>query len=343
MKIIFLLPHLKISGGVKILLMYADRLSRKGHHVSVLVGNPHAWRRQVINFFKIKPSWFSTIQASIVRVKNFEEEYIPDADILVTSVWYSAVQALQYKRHSAKKFLFIQHDEKLYHAERSGVEKAYCSSLEKIVVSSWLQDVVRDEYHGDAFLLLNPIDREFFSPCRTRNEDGGIRIVMMHHSYAWKGTAEGISVVEALKKKYPTIRLILFGAREKTISVPHDEYYYNPPQKKIPELYSNADIYLCPSWDEGAGLPSMEAMACRTALVTYDNGGSRDFAFDGKTAFVAKHRDIADLKKKLDVCIRDSVLRKQIAESGYQYIRRMPSWEEQTQRLEQFFLSALSL
>ena len=54
-------------------------------------------------------------------------------------------------------------------------------------------------------------------------------------------------------------------------------------------------IYLCPSWDEGLGMPSMEAMACGSALVTYDNGGSRDYAHDGETALVAPRRDLPAL------------------------------------------------
>ena len=42
-------------------------------------------------------------------------------------------------------------------------------------------------------------------------------------------------------------------------------------------------------------MPSMEAMACDTALVTFDTGGCRDYARDGETALVARRRDVADL------------------------------------------------
>ena len=47
-------------------------------------------------------------------------------------------------------------------------------------------------------------------------------------------------------------------------------------------------------------MPPMEAMACGAALVTYDNGGCRDYARDGETALVAKRRDVDDLAAKLE-------------------------------------------
>lgn len=36
MKITFLTPHIYISGGVKLILGYADRLAKRGHEVTVI-------------------------------------------------------------------------------------------------------------------------------------------------------------------------------------------------------------------------------------------------------------------------------------------------------------------
>jgi len=44
-------------------------------------------------------------------------------------------------------------------------------------------------------------------------------------------------------------------------------------------------------------MPAMEAMACGAALLTYDNGGCRDYARDGETALVARRRDVDDLAR----------------------------------------------
>jgi hypothetical protein len=338
MKIIFLLPHLKISGGIRIILGYADRLSTIGHNI-IVASEYGGFKRFIYNFLnKTHPFLSRESKVKLLTIKHFND--LPKADIVVGDSW-SVAQKLYYSKAQGVKFHTIQHDERLYHGPRYKVEQVYKLPMKKIVVSSWLKEVLKNEYGSNPELLLNPIDRNLFYPQREKSNDKYLKILMLHHNYKWKGTEEGVSVVQELKKKYTNIKLILFGVREKKISLPYDEYYYNLPQEKLAWLYSRADIYLCPSWDEGSGLPSMEAMACKCALVTYDNGGSRDYAFSGKTAMVAKRRDVNDLKNKLELLIKDDKLRSRMAENGYNFIQQMPTWEEQIKKIENIFKNSL--
>jgi glycosyltransferase involved in cell wall biosynthesis len=234
-----------------------------------------------------------------------------------------------------QKFYLIQHKEGLYHAKKDeSEERAFSYPIPKLVVSTWLKKIVEEEYRGEAELLLNPIDRKMFYPWEREKPKDEIRIMLLHHNYEWKGTREGVEMVNELKKKYNNIKLILFGLRSKDQEYDCDEYYYDLPQDRLAWIYSNADIYLCPSWDEGSGLPNMEAMACKCAVVTYDNGGSWDYAIDGETAMVAKRREKEDLKNKLEKLIIDTSLRVKIAKAGYEKIMSMPTWDEQAERFE---------
>jgi glycosyltransferase involved in cell wall biosynthesis len=164
-----------------------------------------------------------------------------------------------------------------------------------------------------------------------------VRVLMLDHPYAWKGTAEGHAVVQAVRESVPDLRLVLFSAKSRQASVACDEFHPNPPQSALARLYSSCPIFLCPSWDEGSGLPSMEAMLCGAAVVTYDNGGSRDYAVDGKTAFVAHRRDRAMLTEKLRSAVTDAAQRERIAEAGAAFVRAMPDWQTQTARLARIF------
>ncbi|MBI1755471.1 glycosyltransferase family 4 protein [Candidatus Azambacteria bacterium] len=341
MRITFFASHLKVSGGERVILTYANLLARRGHEVRVVVRSRHAWRRHIANLLCLPPRWIRDFKARIVRVAHFEEHAIPDGDIIVASPLYSVFLVQSYSRKKGIKFHLSQHDERLYHGTKEEADRAYRLPLKKIVVSTWLKEVFKKEYGQDAELLLNTIDRNLFSPVKAKRTDSSIRILLLHHEYAWKGTKEGVEVVGKLKERFPEVKLVLFGAREKHIDFPYDEYYHNLPQEKLAWLYSGSDIFLCPSWDEGFGLPSLEAMACKCAVVTYDNGGSRDFAFDGETALVARRRDINDLLQKLEMLVRDAVLRKKIAENGFQFVRQMPTWEEQAIKMETIFKQAL--
>jgi L-malate glycosyltransferase len=166
---------------------------------------------------------------------------------------------------------------------------------------------------------------------------GRPRVLMLHHEYAWKGVADGVEAVERVRGRVPGLRLVGFGVKPPRERVPYDEFHTNPPQQSLAALYSGCDIYLCPSWDEGLGMPPMEAMACGAALVTYDNGGCRDYARDGETALVARRRDITDLAARLERMATDAALRARLAAAGMTLVTTAFDWERAVARLETLF------
>jgi glycosyltransferase involved in cell wall biosynthesis len=78
----------------------------------------------------------------------------------------------------------------------------------------------------------------------------------------------------------------------------------------------------------------MEAMACGAALCTYDNGGSRDYAIDGRTAVVAPRRNLDALASGLTRLLEDVELRRRLAREGQDFVRTQFDWERATARLE---------
>ena len=118
------------------------------------------------------------------------------------------------------------------------------------------------------------------------------------------------------------------------------EYHYRPTGETLRSIYASCDIYLCASWYEGLGMPSMEAMACGAALVTTNTGGSQDYAFDGKTALVSPPREPEKLANNLARILNDETLRCELAKNGYQKINEF-SWEENTLKFERLFKRSL--
>lgn len=335
-RINFFLPHLRVSGGVRIALQYASNLAQRGHSVTVYVQSQRPIRRMIANYLHLGyPRWIQGFAARVMRVVAFRAEYIADADVNIATSCQSMILLESLPASKGRQFHLIQHDEGLYHVDRKLADRAFTSSARKIVVSTWLKDILRDTYGQESDLLINPVDTKQFCQFPRTADTQTIRVLLLHHTYDWKGTAEGTAVVRAVQARHPNVRLILFGVRQKDdIEIAYDEYHYNVPQNKLAELYSNTDIYLCSSWDEGYGLPSVEAMACGAALVTYDNGGSRDYAFHEKTALVAKRRDTDDLELQLERMVSDVELRHRIAKTGQRFVLSMPNWGVQTKELE---------
>lgn len=72
--------------------------------------------------------------------------------------------------------------------------------------------------------------------------------------------------VRELKKKY-NIEFWMFGSEKKPNNKIIDRYYRAPTISEKRELYSNVDIWLAPTKNEGLHLPPAEAALCNTVIV----------------------------------------------------------------------------
>lgn len=343
MKITLLLPHIKVNGGNRISLTYANLLAHKGHVVTVCIISRKWWRRCPANLLNKKPYWIKNFKPRVLRVAEFDTPHIPDGDIIMTCAWQTNKFMDNYPKNKGEKFQLIMHDERIYHGEPKEVNKIYALPVHKIAISTWIHDMLQKDFDKNSNILITPVDLELFHPVKIDKNPNEISILMLHHVYKWKGVADGIKAFQTIKVKHPEVKLILFGVRSSKPNVPHDKYYYDFPQEKLKELYSQADIFLCPSEWEGLGMPAMEAMACGTAVVTYDTGGSRDYALDNQTAFVAEHANIESLTQKLELAITNKDLRQKISQQGYNFIKNnIDSWQESVAKLEKLFKKALN-
>src|SRR3990167_9339385 len=277
MRINFLLPHLKLSGGIHVVIKFAEELSKRGHDVIVATENKR-WTRYIQNLFNNHPLLSKGSNVRILRVKNFSD--LPDADIWVADSWKVAEKLYVINTHGAK-FQHIQHDERMYHGNPADVERVFRLPIKKFVNATWLYEIFKQEFNQETEILFNAVDCELFNPDKRdrRKDDTTIRVFMLNHDYAWKGTEEGVGIVMALQKKYPNVKLILYGTRARKINIPHDEYHYNAVGKKLAHLFANSDIYLGCSIDDSRPIAHRWAMASGTALAMYDNVSSGDYAF----------------------------------------------------------------
>ena len=337
MKITFLCPHLRIAGGVRAILTYADRLTEAGHEVKVVVpakGRARAGWRALRG---VGPSWIPGFRARVVWVDRWRPSALPDGNVLVATAWQSAGAVADAPARCGAKFYFVQHYESLYHGQAEAVDTTYRLPLRKIVISTWLRDIMRERFASEAEILVTPVDPVLFHAVPVTVTSSRPRVLMLHHDYAWKGTADGFETVARVKKRVPDLHLVGFGVSAPQAPSGYDEFHADPPQDRLAALYSGCEIYLCPSWDEGLGMPPMEAMACGAALVTYDNGGCRDYAYDDETALVARRRDVSDLAAKLERLASDDDLRRRIAAAGSAFVRNTFDWGRAVRRMEAIF------
>jgi glycosyltransferase involved in cell wall biosynthesis len=337
LRVTILCPHLRIAGGVRAILGYADRLARRGHDVEIQVpagGAATAWWR---NLRGSGSTFVSDLAARVSWVSRWRASGLREADVLLATAWQSAPVVANAGPRCGAKFYLVQHYESLYHGNPGAVDATYRLPLRKIVISTWLADVMREKFGAEADVLVTPVDRRLFHPVSEAVRGDRPRVLMLHHDYAWKGVADGMEAVARARRAGAEFVLVGFGVKPPRQPLAYDEFHPNPPQEALAPLYSGCDVYLCPSWDEGLGMPAMEAMACGAALCTYDNGGCRDYARDGETALVARRRDVDDLASKLARIVGDGALRRRLASAGEELITRSFDWDAAVARLERLF------
>jgi glycosyltransferase involved in cell wall biosynthesis len=325
---------------VRAILTYADRLAGRGHDVAVVVparGRVRALWRQAR---RVGPDWIAGFRPRVRWVAGWDAAALPDGDAVVATAWQTAPVAAAAAARCGSGFYLVQHYESLYHGDPATVDATYRLPLTPIVISTWLRDVLRERFGRDAEVLVTPVDRVLFHRVPVSVATSRPRVLMLHHDYAWKGVADGLAAVARVKARVPGLWLVGFGVKPPRAALPYDEFHVNPPQERLAALYSGCDIYLCPSWDEGLGMPPMEAMACGAALATYDNGGCRDYAVDGETALVAPRRDVGALAEALQRLAADPALRARLAAAGQARVTTAFDWDRAVQRLEGWLAAA---
>ncbi|BCZ85336.1 hypothetical protein PTKU64_90110 (plasmid) [Paraburkholderia terrae] len=156
----------------------------------------------------------------------------------------------------------------------------------------WLKQLVHELSGDEAHQVPNPVDHgEFFvtAPVVKRPR----MVSMLYSAHAWKGASDGIAALAQAKKAFPDLEAILFGTVARPDFLPDWIKYEQSPERQVlrDRIYNGSSIYLCPSWSEGWGLPALEAMACGCAIVTSDNGGTRDFVLDSENGIVVPPKD----------------------------------------------------
>lgn len=73
----------------------------------------------------------------------------------------------------------------------------------------------------------------------------------------------------------------------------------------IQEVYSGADVFVCPSIYEPLGIVNLEAMACGTAVVASDVGGIPEVVVDGETGILVHYDEnaVADFEANLATAV----------------------------------------
>lgn len=346
MRIVFVLPGRSPApvGGFKVVYEYANQLADRGHRVSVVhpwsCERPASWlerlraRRWISRLRRDRGEvapWFELderVELPLVAWPGPAE--LPVADATVATAWQTAGPVASATGGSGRGFYLIQHFESWDEADT--VRATWRLPLHKIVIAHWLQEMAVEMGEGERTTWVpNGLDFEHFGvdvPPPQRETRVGALIS------PYKGAGDVVAALESARERVPGLSAATYGVRPRMDGLPDwVEYVRLPSPEALRALYNSCSIFLQASRSEGWGLPATEAMVCGCALVTYENGGSREYAIDRRTALVVRDGGPEGLADAVVELSRDRELRLALVREGRELVGTF-TWARSTLEFE---------
>lgn len=176
-------------------------------------------------------------------------------------------------------------------------------NLTLVPVSQWLGNIVKSSFLSDypVHVINNGINLNIFAPKKGNVISTKYKLsdyfIILGVAHIWS-VRKGLKDFIKLSKLLPIdCKIVLVGLSEKQrknlpsniLGIPSTEN-----AEQLAELYSAADLFVNPTWEDNFPTTNLEALACGTPVITYNTGGSPE-AIDSDTGFVVEKGDIDGL------------------------------------------------
>jgi glycosyltransferase involved in cell wall biosynthesis len=343
-----------MSGGSKVVCIYAEELAKLGHSVTIISRAPTPF-----SLFKKFGVWAQgngwlyrpTVSAPpgvrhilIDDIRPIVDTDVPDSDVVIATWWETAEWVNGFSPSKGHKVYFIQHHEVFEHLPQRSRD-TYRLPMQKVVIARWLKDLMASEY-GDrqAVLVPNSVDRfKFYASQRTKQARPTVGL--LYSSVDFKGLDTALAAIDLLRKKMPRLRVLSFGSERPKSRFPlptNSRFSFLPKQDKIRDIYSSCDLWLTASRSEGFNLPALEAMACRTPVVSTRAGWPAEGIVDRINGVLAEVDDVEALCSAMEWILTLPESEWEALSEGAYRTMTTSSWKESARMFEQAISQGLA-
>ena len=346
MRITFVLPGRGLAGGIRVVVVYGNRLIERGHQVTIVYLRKPWPRRpaalaqrakgQVRRAVGLDRDHLDDFRGRLLSASADElASVVPPGDAVIATHWSTADGVAALPVEAGAKYYFLQHYE-AHTFDKRLVDATWRLPMQKIVIAGWLRALARDEFDDDrAILVPNGVDTEQFdAPPREPHRPPSVGFMYSH--LRWKGADVAAEAIRIARRSIPGLQAVSFGSKPPVAEMPLPEnttFHYRPEQQNIRNIYGSTDVWLCASQTEGFALPPLEAMACRCAVVCTRCGGPEDFVVEGENGYLVEVGDAQAMAERTVMMLSDEAHLKHMSDAAYA-TRQRYNWSRSTDLFE---------
>ncbi|GMH38947.1 hypothetical protein BSKO_06845 [Bryopsis sp. KO-2023] len=344
LRVVYMLPHHNITGGMKCLVEHI-RLLRERGHTTIAVHRSDTAKSAMPPWTDVKPD--TDVVCSLQQRLN-DVYPVEQIDVVVVGIFHQVAELLvgvpapvvyweqghEWVFGDPVRFQTAQNylkQDQLFHMVMH-------LPVPLAVVSKAVQDILYQDFGRTSVVVPNGIDcNRFFpgeraTPPTVKFITDGVQVcatvaksvlLVGNPALPLKGFDIALSVLTAVNKVLPiavtwvcqvkpTVAMLpILGVCDLDIT-----YHVSPPQNEIPKLYRGHDVFLFTSRYEAWGMPVMEAMASGVPVVTTDCLGVRTFGDHGVNCLMGDVSDINALSQYVVRALTDENAKAVLSKAG---------------------------
>jgi glycosyltransferase involved in cell wall biosynthesis len=136
-----------------------------------------------------------------------------------------------------------------------------------------------------------------------------------------------------LRFKYPMIQLWIVGCELRESYPGVTSVVFESDKDRMHNIFMESDVFVLPSIAEPFGYVYLEAMSCGLPCIGTNTGGVPDIIIDNETGFIVRQNDVAALRDKLELLIRDPDLAFRFGTAGLSRCKEFYQWDYVAMRI----------
>ena len=184
--------------------------------------------------------------------------------------------------------------------QRKKAAFSWVKDLTIVTPSQWLADLVKQSYLKDypVQVVNNGIDLSVFQPRQSEfrvKHNLVDKFLIMGAASVWsprKGFDDFIALAKILPDNYHLVMVGLSPDKIKTLPSNIIGIHRTDNPTELAEIYSAADVFFNPTYEDNYPTVNLEAIACCTPVITYNTGGSPE-SVSTEHGFVVAKGDVS--------------------------------------------------